>query len=154
MMTSMAEKMVKEWGLSDKVGMVRHSGAESMSYLGGMTGGKAMSERTARLLDAEVKAFVDEGYLRAQTLIRDNKDKMKMIAEALLEFETLTGAEIKDIVNHGKMPVRAEMPAPLPPEEQLPDAPDGDNGPDSSGPSFHVPRVPRKPSEGPESPAP
>ncbi len=154
MMTGMAEKMVKEWGLSDKVGMVRHSGAESMSYLGGMTGGKAMSERTARLLDSEVKAFVDEGYARAQTLIRDNKDKMKMIAEALLEFETLTGAEIKDIVNHGKMPVRAEMPAPLPPEEQIPDAPEGEKGPDSSGPSFHVPKVPRKPPEGPQAPAP
>ena len=153
MMTNLAEKMVKEWGLSDKVGMVRHSGAESMSYLGGMTGGKAVSENTAQLLDAEVKAFVDEGYIRAQKLIRENKDKMELIAQALLEFETLTGKEIRDIVNEGKMPVRAEMPAPLPPEENIvdPDAPDsGDDKP----PSGSVPHVPRRKPDGPQDPAP
>jgi len=160
MMTNLADKMVKEWGLSDKVGMVRHAGSESMSYLGGgMMGGKAMSERTAQMLDREVKVLVDEGYLRAQKLIRENKDKMELIAQALLEFETLTGKEIIAIVNEGKMPVRVEMPAPLPPEENIidpekpagdtPDAPDSGDIPPSSG---SVPRVPKRKPDGPQGP--
>ena len=64
-----------------------------------------MSDETQKIVDEEVKRFVEEGYQTAQTVIRENIDDLHTIAKALLEYETLTGDEIRDLMD-GKPPVR------------------------------------------------
>jgi cell division protease FtsH len=63
------------------------------------------SDETQQIVDAEVKRFVDEGYTTAQKVIRENIDGLHTIAQALLEYETLTGDEIRNLMD-GKPPVR------------------------------------------------
>jgi len=118
-MTQLARKMVCEWGMSDKLGMVEYGEHEEHVFLArDMNRGRDYSEATAQEIDKEVRRIVDEGYARAKALITTHTDKVKIIAEALLEYETLDGAHIKDIVEHGEMkdpPHKEQSPPPLPP---------------------------------------
>ena len=103
-MTRLARKMVCEWGMSERLGMVEYGEHEDHIFLArDMNKSHNYSESTAQEIDREVRRLVDEAYARAKDLIMSNRDKVEIIANALLEFETLTGDQVKDIVKTGKM---------------------------------------------------
>ncbi len=90
--------MVTKWGLSDALGPLDFSDSQD-SFTGySMQQSKPMSDETARMIDSEVKSFVERGLERARSLLTTHIDQLHTIAGALLEFETLTGAEIKQLI--------------------------------------------------------
>ncbi|MDG2533520.1 ATP-dependent zinc metalloprotease FtsH [Sphingomonas sp. HITSZ_GF] len=95
--TRLARAMVTKWGLSDNVGPLDFSESDE-SYGYSIARSKPMSDETARLIDSEVKAFVERGLARARQLLTDHIDQLHTIAQALLEYETLTGEEIKRLI--------------------------------------------------------
>ncbi|MET3725053.1 ATP-dependent zinc metalloprotease FtsH [Sphingomonas trueperi] len=96
--TRLARAMVTKWGLSDNLGPLDFSESED-SFTGySVQRSKPMSDETARLIDAEVKAFVEKGLNRARQILGDHTDQLHTIAQALLEYETLTGEEIKKLI--------------------------------------------------------
>ncbi|WP_141987709.1 ATP-dependent zinc metalloprotease FtsH [Sphingomonas sp.] len=96
--TRLARAMVTKWGLSDNLGPLDFSESED-SFTGySVQRSKPMSDETARLIDAEVKAFVEKGLHRARQILGDHTDQLHTIALALLEYETLTGEEIKKLI--------------------------------------------------------
>jgi cell division protease FtsH len=104
MATNLARNMVTEWGMSDKIGPIFHSANQEEVFLGhSVSQQKNMSEDTANLIDSEVKSLVNEGYARAQEILKNNKDQLEILAAALLEHETLTGDEINDVLKGNKI---------------------------------------------------
>ncbi len=103
--TRIARSMVTEWGMSDKLGPVDYStDSGSEPFLGATYGHvKTNSEAIATEIDMEVKRIVDEAYNKAKEILTDNIDKLHKLAEALLEYETLTGDEIKQLLETGKI---------------------------------------------------
>jgi cell division protease FtsH len=116
--TKLARRMVCEWGMSS-LGMIRFSEDSEYVFLGrDAARGREYSEETARQIDSEVKRLIDDAYRQATEMLEARRDKVKLIAEALLEFETLEGSQIKDLIELGYMqnpPVIAQKPPPLPP---------------------------------------
>ncbi len=101
--TQMARAMVTQWGMSDKLGMVQYGDHNEYVFLGReMTRGKDYSERTAQDIDNEVKRIIDEAYKVARTIIDKYRDKLEVIANCLLEYETLEGFQVEEIVQTGK----------------------------------------------------
>ncbi|HEY0918526.1 ATP-dependent zinc metalloprotease FtsH [Devosia sp.] len=107
MATGLARAMATEWGMSDRLGPLLYGDAQDEVFLGRsmMQRNTHMSDETQQLVDAEIKRFVEEGYQTAQQVIRDNIDDLHAIAKALIEYETLTGDEIRGLLN-GQMPMR------------------------------------------------
>lgn len=106
MATSLARSMVMEWGMSEKLGRVRYRPNEQEVFLGhSVSQSTNMADETAKLIDEEVRRYIEEGEQNARRIITENHDKFVAIAEALLEFETLTGEELRGIMN-GRSPVR------------------------------------------------
>jgi len=98
--TEMARKMVCEWGMSDKMGPLTYGAKEEQVFLGkDMSSQKNFSDQTAKLIDQEVKTLVMDGYTRATDLLKNNRDVLEKMAQALLERETLDGQDIKDIIS-------------------------------------------------------
>ena len=91
--------MVCDWGMSEKLGPLHFGKREGEVFLGRDfgDGGKDYSEQTAIEIDSEVRKIVQANYDRARKVVMDNLDKLKLLAEALLEFETVDGAEIDTI---------------------------------------------------------
>jgi len=113
--TRLARAMVMEWGMSDTLGRVRYQGNEQEVFLGhSVTQSNNMSEETAKLIDAEVRRLVEEGEARARQILSEKREDFQRLAQALLEYETLTGDEIRDILN-GKPPSREPTDEPPPP---------------------------------------
>lgn len=119
-MTRLSRRMVCEWGMSDKLGMVEYGEHEDYVFLGrDIHRNRDYSEATAQEIDREVRQLVDEAYERAKQIILQHKDKLEIIAKALLEYETLDGEQIRDILETGSMrnpptpPVRPAQPPPL-----------------------------------------
>jgi cell division protease FtsH len=111
--THMARAMVCQWGMSDKLGMIQYGDQNEYVFLGrDMIRSKEYSEQTSQEIDNEVKRICDEGYARAKHIIETHRDKLEMIANALLEFETLDGAQVEEIVRKGTF-----TPPPRPPSE-------------------------------------
>ena len=99
MATNMARMMVTEWGMSDKLGMVAYGDNSQEVFLGhSVTQSKNVSEETARAIDAEVRAIIDSAYARATQILTDNKHELEMLALGLLEYETLSGDEIRTVL--------------------------------------------------------
>ncbi len=107
MATGLARAMATEFGMSDKLGPLLYTDAQEEVFLGRSMGqhGTSFSDDTQKLIDSEVKHFVEGGYKEAQRIIRKNIKDLHAIAEGLLEYETLTGDEIRGIME-GKAPVR------------------------------------------------
>ncbi|HZJ13576.1 MAG TPA: ATP-dependent zinc metalloprotease FtsH, partial [Chthoniobacteraceae bacterium] len=102
--TSMARKMVCEWGMSEKMGMVEYGDHDDYVFLGrDMHKSRDYSEATAQEIDREVRKLCDDAYGRATEILTTNREKLETIAKALLEFETLDGSQIRDIIAHGQM---------------------------------------------------
>jgi cell division protease FtsH len=98
--TEMARKMVCEWGMSEKMGPLSYGSKEEQVFLGrDFSNQKNFSDQTAKLIDQEVKTLVMGGYNRAAELLKTNRDILENLAQALLERETLTGDEVKNIID-------------------------------------------------------
>ena len=100
--TQMARAMVAEYGMSEKMGPMQYEGNHSM--FGGYTTPKHISEQTAYELDSEVRQLLNEARNKAAEIIQSNRESHKLIAEALLKYETLDSVQIKAIYETGKMP--------------------------------------------------
>ena len=115
--TSIARKMVCEWGMSEKMGMVEYGAHEEHVFLGRDFGkNRDYSEATAQEIDREVRLLCDNAYVRAKELLVANRSVLEYIARALLEFETLDGSQIRDIIKYGEM----KNPPPPPGVEEKP----------------------------------
>jgi cell division protease FtsH len=141
MATGLARAMATEWGMSDKLGPLLYGDAQDEVFLGRsmMQRNTHMSDETQRVVDSEVKRFVDEGYQTAQKVIRDNIDDLHAIAKALIEFETLTGDEIRGLMD-GKMPMRESDSDTTPKASGVPSA--GKSGRKKAGPAPDAPPEP------------
>jgi cell division protease FtsH len=97
--TQIAHSMVTEWGMSDKLGMIAYGDNSQEVFLGhSVTQNKNVSEATARDIDAEIKGIIDAAYVRAKTILTENIDELHHLAHGLLEYETLTGDEIRQVL--------------------------------------------------------
>jgi cell division protease FtsH len=115
--TGLARKMVCEWGMSERLGMVEYGEHEDYVFLGrDISRSRAYSEATAQEIDHEVKRLCDEAYQKALEILTHRKDTLVAIAKALLEYETLDGSRIREIIDHGKMLNPPPPIAPRPPE--------------------------------------
>ncbi len=115
--TNLARAMVTEWGMSDILGPIRYSENSNEVFLGrSVTQNQNMSEETARLVDAEIKRLVTDGYEEAKKILTKHKKDWETLALALMEYETLTGDEIKDVLD-GKI-VDKSKDAPVPEEKK------------------------------------
>ena len=98
--TEMARKMVCEWGMSEKMGPLTYGSKEEQVFLGkDISSQKNFSDQTAKLIDQEVKTLVVGGYTRATELLKQNRDKLEEMAQALLEHETLDAKDIQNILD-------------------------------------------------------
>lgn len=99
MATEMSRRMVTEWGMSDKLGPLLYGEPTQEVFLGhSVTQHKNMSDRTAQLVDEEIRRIVDEAYDRARTILTENIDQLHTLAKGLLEYETLSGDEINRLL--------------------------------------------------------
>ena len=100
--TSLAKAMVCQWGMSSTVGMVRYGSDDEMFLGRDFARKQGYSEQAAQIIDEEVKKIIDAQYAVAQKVIDDHRDKLELIANALLEYESLDGKQVEDIVRTGK----------------------------------------------------
>ncbi|TXR49426.1 ATP-dependent zinc metalloprotease FtsH [Phyllobacterium endophyticum] len=104
--TKLARAMVTRWGFSDKLGQVAYGENQEEVFLGhSVARTQNVSEETAQLIDAEVRKLIEDAYAHARTILTKKKKEWIAIAEGLLEYETLTGEEIKALMA-GKKPAR------------------------------------------------
>jgi cell division protease FtsH len=108
MATNMAKAMVTQFGMSDELGPLAYGDNEQEVFLGhSVTRTQNTSDETQSKIDSETRKFVDEGYQKAESIIRDNLDDLHTIANGLLEYETLSGDEIEALLK-GDPPHRPE----------------------------------------------
>ena len=100
--TQMARAMVTEYGMSEKLGPVQYEGNHAM--FGAASPQKSISEQTAYEIDEEVRNLLNEARNKAAEIIQSNREKHKLIAEALLKYETLDSHQIKSLYETGEMP--------------------------------------------------
>jgi len=102
--TEIARNMVTKWGLSEKLGPLTYSEDEGEVFLGkSVTKHKSVSDETSHAIDEEIRLFIDRNYERAETMLNDNMDKLHIMAEALLKYETIDSKQIEEIMS-GKQP--------------------------------------------------
>ena len=143
--TGMARSMVCQWGMSDKLGMVQYGNDDELFLGRDMAQRTNYSEFTAQEIDTEVKRIINEGYAVAKDIIEKNRHKLEIIANALLEYETLDGEQVAEIVRTGVFT------APPPPPKV-----DPPSGAVAATPLPEVPKPlpPKLPGYGAPSPAP
>jgi cell division protease FtsH len=94
----MAREMITQYGMSDKLGMVKYGDEEQTRNLGySYGGGKAYSEEYAKLIDDEVKNLVDEAYSDAKKILKEHKEETEKLVKMLLEKEVVSGEEFDEI---------------------------------------------------------
>jgi cell division protease FtsH len=102
--TKLARDMVTRWGLSDLLGPLQYAEPEEEVFLGYSVNRQSqVSDETSRAIDKEIRRIVDESYDRAKTLLNENRDQLETLAQALLEYETLSGEEIKILMDGGSI---------------------------------------------------
>ena len=134
--TYWAKKMITEWGMSETLGKIRYNNDSEEVFLGhSVAQSKNISDATAKLIDEEIRKIVDEAEKNCRKILTDNVDELHIVAKGLLEYETLTGEEIKDLIK-GVRPSRDDF----------------DNDPDTTKPSTptSVPKTSSKISPQPQ----
>mgnify|MGYP003663813629 CR=1 FL=1 len=134
--TRIARAMVTQFGFSEKIGHIDYAN-EQQSPLGVYSGGTTHSAETQKLIDEEVRRFIDEGYATAKRVLTEKADDLERLAQGLLEYETLTGNEITRVIAG----------------EPLNRGDDADDTPSQSGTSVSAipktkPKKPKKPDAG------
>ena len=114
MATNLARSMVCEWGMSDNLGMVQYGdgGGGEVFLARDMAKSKNYSEDTAQKIDSEIKRIIDEAYDKAMELLTKHRKDLDVIADALMEFETLDGAHIAELMETGNMTNPPKSPKP------------------------------------------
>src|SRR5690625_4707678 len=108
--TAIATKMITEYGMSEKIGPTQFSGEGGEVFLGRDLGSdKNYSEAIAHEIDVEIQTFINTCYERAKQILTDNREQLELIAENLLEVETLDAAQIKSLFEDGVMPEEPEI---------------------------------------------
>ena len=95
--TSLARRMVRDWGMNERVGFVFYGEDDSKPNFD-FGGGKEYSEETAKAIDEEVKKLIDEMQVATRLILDANKDRVEALAKALLRYETLDGADVERIM--------------------------------------------------------
>ncbi len=127
--TNMARAMVTQWGMSDRLGMVQYGDDDEYVFLGReVARAKVYSEFTAQEIDGEVKRIIDNAYKTAKDILTTNLNKLELVAKTLLEYETLDGQQVEEIVRTGKFSAPPPKPDVGPPQgapagTPLPEAP-------------------------------
>lgn len=122
--TELARRMVTEWGMSENLGTMVYGENEGEVFLGrSITTHKNVSEATMQKVDAEIRRIIDQQYALARRLIEENRDKVEMMAQALLEWETIDADQVNDIM---------EGRAPRPPKPVTPVSTPADKAPPSA----------------------
>jgi cell division protease FtsH len=103
--SQIARNMVTKWGLSEKLGPLLYAEDDDQPFLRGGGGGAAgsFSGETAKLIDSEVRAIIDNCYNTAKQILTDNRDKLDAMADALMKYETIDADQISDIMA-GRVP--------------------------------------------------
>jgi cell division protease FtsH len=102
--TEIARNMVTKWGLSERLGPLTYSEDDGEVFLGrSVTQHKQVSDDTAHAIDEEVRSIIDSNYARAESILKENLEKLHMMAKALVKYETIGQEQIQDIMN-GKEP--------------------------------------------------
>jgi cell division protease FtsH len=97
--TGLARDMVTRWGMSDALGPLQYAEADEEVFLGySVNRQKNMSNETAQAIDKEIRRVVEQGYDRAKHVLTEHRDQLEILASALLEYETLSGDEIKAVL--------------------------------------------------------
>mgnify|MGYP001817734395 CR=1 FL=1 len=131
--TKLARAMITQWGYSKELGLVSYGDNQEEVFLGhSVARQQNISEDTAQIIDAEIRRLVDEGYETAKKVLKKKSKDLEALAQGLLEFETLSGDEIKDLLV-GKPPKRSD---------------DDDSGPQKAKSAVPVTKVPKKGGEG------
>jgi cell division protease FtsH len=112
--TDISRRMVTEWGMSDKLGMIAYGDNSQEVFLGhSVTQNKNVSEQTAREIEAEVKAMIDRGYGRAKEILTEHLEELHRVARGLLEHETLSGVEVRQVLR-GEPVIKTVVDDPMP----------------------------------------
>jgi len=106
--TRIATAMVTEWGLSDAIGPIAYKDTDQQSFHPGIGRGSAISPETATLIESEIKRFITEAHETALKVLKKKKKDWVTLAEALLEYETLSGDEITVLLSDGIKPKRPD----------------------------------------------
>jgi cell division protease FtsH len=97
--TGLARDMVTRWGMSDALGPLQYAEPEEEVFLGySVNRTRQMSNETAQAIDNEIRKVVEDGYSRAKHLLDEHREQLEKLAQALLEYETLSGDEIKKVL--------------------------------------------------------
>jgi cell division protease FtsH len=113
--TKLARMMVTRWGLSPELGTVAYGENQEEVFLGySVSRQQSISEDTVKKIDSEIKRYVEEGYALATKILTEKRADLETLAKGLLEYETLSGDEIKDLLE-GKPPVREGITEPAAP---------------------------------------
>lgn len=129
MATDMARRMVTEWGLSDKLGPLLYGANQEEIFLGhSVAQTKNLSDATAEIIDQEIRRIVDEADVMARKILSENLEQLHRVAKGLLEYETLSGDDIKILMDGGDL-----------------NRPEFDDEPDEQGPTSTVPETKNDP---------
>ena len=128
--TDITRRMITEWGMSDKLGMIAYGDNGQELFLGhSVTQHKNVSEATAQEIDGEIRAVIDHAYAEAKRILTERIDELHRLANGLLEYETLSGDEITTVLR-GEPVIRKVVDEPGPdsrrssvPTAQKPDLP-------------------------------
>tara|TARA_B100000029_G_C17477585_1_gene924341 strand:- start:661 stop:1347 length:687 start_codon:yes stop_codon:yes gene_type:complete len=100
MVTNLARKMITEWGMSEKLGRLRYNNDSEEVFLGhSVAQSKNLSDATAKIIDEEVRKLADDAETECRNILKENLEELHLVAKGLLEYETLSGDEIKDLIN-------------------------------------------------------
>ena len=109
MVTNLSKKMITEWGMSEKLGRLRYNNDSEEVFLGhSVAQSKNLSDSTAKLIDEEVRSLAEEAENNCRKILQDNIEELHIVAKGLLEYETLSGDEIKDLIK-GIKPTRDDF---------------------------------------------
>ncbi len=109
MVTNLSKKMITEWGMSEKLGRLRYNNDSEEVFLGhSVAQSKNLSDSTAKLIDEEVRFLAEEAENNCRKILQDNIEELHIVAKGLLEYETLSGDEIKDLIK-GIKPTRDDF---------------------------------------------
>ena len=109
MVTNLSKKMITEWGMSEKLGRLRYNSDSEEVFLGhSVAQSKNLSDSTAKLIDEEVRYLAEEAENNCRKILQDNIEELHIVAKGLLEYETLSGDEIKDLIK-GIKPTRDDF---------------------------------------------
>jgi cell division protease FtsH len=96
--TGLARKMIRDWGMNDRLGFIYYGEDENKANFFDFGGGREYSEETAKAIDEEVKKLIDSLYDETRKLLESNKDRVEALAKALIQFETLDGADVDRVM--------------------------------------------------------